>query len=196
MEHPVLQQRDPEMEAEHWSAEVAPVIKKVNEEVSPTEEKSPDNDEVATGKDVPSTETEGGFVMCEIGGEQQSVRVEAPPQKRRVVISVESDETQDYVSGQRGFEDLGQEETEELGFCSECVQGTAMCLSHVCDKRELQVIPTEEGGAAHTINLCKQCYNEKESYKFFQLAAIVTEEGGATHTIKKRATSSSNLRLL
>ena len=42
---------------------------------------------------------------------------------------------------------------------------------------------TEEGGAAQTINLCKQCYNEKESYRFFPLAAIVTEEGGAAHTI-------------
>ena len=61
-------------------------------------------------------------------------------------------------------------------------------------------IVTEEGGAARTMNLCKQCHHEKESYKFFPLAAIVTEESGAAcannAAMKKRATSSSHLRLL
>ena len=40
---------------------------------------------------------EGGFVICEIGGELQPVRVKAPPQKRRAVIRVELAETQNYV---------------------------------------------------------------------------------------------------
>ena len=108
------------------------------------------------------------FVMCEIGAEQQLVRVKAPPQKRRAVIRVESVETQDYVSGQQGLEELGQEETEELGFVPSAVSEPQWAL-HMCDKcREesftffqLVTIVTEVGGAAHTINLCKQCCNER-----------------------------------
>ena len=111
--------RNPEMEAERWCAEVVPAIKEVSEEVLPMEKKSRKFEEVAAGNDVPSTEAEGCFVMCEIGGEQQPVRFKAPPQKRRGVIRVESAETQDCVSGKQWFEDLGQEDTEELGLCSE-----------------------------------------------------------------------------
>ena len=58
-----------------------------------------------------------------VEGEQQPVRVKAPPPKRRAVIRVESAETQDYVSGQQGFEDLGQEEAEELGSVPSAVSG-------------------------------------------------------------------------
>ena len=90
--------RNPEVEAERWSAEVAPAMEEENEEVSSIKQKSQKFKEVATRKDVPSTEEEEGFVMCEVGGEQQLVRVKA--QKRRVVIRLESAETQDYVSGQ------------------------------------------------------------------------------------------------
>ena len=53
--------RNPEMEAERWSAEVEPVIKEVDEEVLPMEEVSRQFEEVVAGKDVPSTEAEGGF---------------------------------------------------------------------------------------------------------------------------------------
>ena len=60
-----------------------PAIKEVSEEVLPMEKKSRKFEEVAAGKDVTSTEAEGCFVMCEIGGEQQPVRSKAPPQKRR-----------------------------------------------------------------------------------------------------------------
>ena len=34
-------------------------------------------------KDVQTSEMEGGYVMCEIGGEQQPVRFKAPPQKKK-----------------------------------------------------------------------------------------------------------------
>ena len=45
----------------------------------------------------PSSEMEGGYVLCEIGGEQQPVRVKAPPQKIRAVIGAESAEAQDRM---------------------------------------------------------------------------------------------------
>ena len=99
--------RNPEMEAERLSAEVTPAKSEDDEKVLPMEEavdcsqESKRIEEVTAGKHAPSTEMEGGFVMCEIGGEQQPVRVKAPPQKRRAVIRVESAETQDYVSGQQ-----------------------------------------------------------------------------------------------
>ena len=44
------------------------------------QERSEKFQEVAQ-KDVPNTETERGFVIFEIEREQQSVRIEAPPQK-------------------------------------------------------------------------------------------------------------------
>ena len=119
--------------------------------------------EVTVVKDVQSTGMEGGYVMCEIGGEQQPVSVKAPPQKRRVVIRVESTEAQDYVSGQQGFEELGQE-VEELSFVPSAGSEPQWAL-HSCDDQcreecfkfsQLAAIVTEEGGAAHTINVCKQ----------------------------------------
>ena len=55
--------RNPEMEAERWSAEIAPAMKVVNEEVSPIEQESKNIEEVAAGKDAPSIEEEGGFVL-------------------------------------------------------------------------------------------------------------------------------------
>ena len=45
-------------------------------------------------------EAEGVIVMCEVE-EQQALRVEALPLKRRVVIRVESEGTQDYVMERR-----------------------------------------------------------------------------------------------
>ena len=45
-------------------------------------------------------EADGGFIMCEVG-EQQAVRVEAQPQKRRAVIRVASEESQDYAMKRR-----------------------------------------------------------------------------------------------
>ena len=54
-----------------------------------------------------STEEEGGFIMCAVE-EQHAVRFEAQPQKRRAVIRVESDETQDYALERRRCGDPGQ----------------------------------------------------------------------------------------
>ena len=51
--------------------------------------------------------------------------------KRRVVIRVESAETQDYVSGQQGFVDLCQEEAEELGLVSSAVSEPEWALHFV-----------------------------------------------------------------
>ena len=53
-----------------------------------------ENEEVAAGKHAPSSEIER---------EHESVRVDVPLQKGRLVIRVESDETVDYVSGRRRF---------------------------------------------------------------------------------------------
>ena len=58
--------RNPEMEAKRLST-VTPVIREVNEKVLPMEEESKNIEQVAAGKDAPSTEMEGGFVMCDIG---------------------------------------------------------------------------------------------------------------------------------
>ena len=70
----------------------------------------------------------GACVMCERGGEQQPVRVKAPPQKRRVVIRVESAETQDCVSGLRGLEELGQEDIgDTASFQAQSVSRDGLC---------------------------------------------------------------------
>ena len=58
--------RNPVMEAERLSAEVTPAIRDVSEKVLPMEDKIED---VAAGKDAPSTHLEEGYVMCEVGGE-------------------------------------------------------------------------------------------------------------------------------
>ena len=70
---------------------------------------------------------------------------------------------------QQWLEELSQEETEELGFVPSAVREPQWAL-HVYENKcreesfkffQLVAIVTEEGGAAHTINLCKQCYNER-----------------------------------
>ena len=69
---------------------------------------------------------------------------------------------------QQGLEELGQEEIEALSFVPSAVSEPQWALQ-MCDNKcreegfeffQLAAIVTEEG-AAHTINLCKQCYNEK-----------------------------------
>ena len=67
------------MEADRCSAEIASV-KELDEQVSPIEAERK-HEEASTRKDASNTEAEGAFKMCEGGGEQQSVRVEAQPQK-------------------------------------------------------------------------------------------------------------------
>ena len=84
------------------------------------------------------------------------------------MIRVESAETQDNVSEQKGLEDLSQEEAEDLGFVPRMVSEPQWALQ-VCDSKcreenftffRFAAVVTEEGGTGHTINLCKLCYNE------------------------------------
>ena len=69
--------------------------------------------EVIPAMQPSSNETDGGFVMCEVG-EQQAARVEVQGPKRRV-IRVESEEAQDYVRERLA---ISQEEADEIGFVS------------------------------------------------------------------------------
>ena len=125
--------------------------------------------EATVVKDVQISELEGSCVMCEFGGEQLAARVKAPSQKIRAVIRAEPAETQDYVSGLQALEELGPEEIEELRFVPSALS-EAQWASHMCDNKcreegfkffQLAATATEQGGAAHTINLCKQCYHER-----------------------------------
>ena len=70
--------------------------------------------------------------MCEVE-EQQAVRVEAQPQKRRAVIRVESEEPQDDALERRRC-GPGQEEVEETGFVPSAVS-EPVCALHLCDKK-------------------------------------------------------------
>ena len=65
-------------------------------------------DEVVPETHPSSNETEGGFMMCEVE-EQRAARVEVQGPKRRVVIRVASEETQDYVRKGPAYEDFSQE---------------------------------------------------------------------------------------
>ena len=68
--------RNPDMKCECLSVEVTPTESEDNEKVLPIEgavdcsQGSTSIEEDTAGKDAPSTEMEGYFVMCEIGGEQ------------------------------------------------------------------------------------------------------------------------------
>ena len=61
-----------------------------------------------------SNETDGGFIMCEVE-EQQAALVEVQGPERRVK-RVESEETQYHVRQRFAYEELSQEEVEEIGF--------------------------------------------------------------------------------
>ena len=106
--------------------------------------------------------------MCELE-EQQAVRVEVQLPKRRAVIRVESEETQHYVPERRCYVDICQEEVEEIGFVpSALIEPLGaihwcnnQCSAHGFKIHQIAAMVTEEGGEAHTINLCKFCYNER-----------------------------------
>ena len=80
------------------------------------------------------------------------------------MVRTESADTQD-VSRQQRLEEIDTEEMEEVRFVPSAVSEPRWVV-HMCDKcneegykiYQLAGIVTE-GGAAHTINLCKQCYN-------------------------------------
>ena len=102
--------RNPDTKADSWSKEASPIA---------TE--STKVEEAAAGKEASSMDAEGGFVMWGVE-EQQAVRVEAWPQKRRAVIRLESEETQDYVMERRSCGYPSQEEVEEIGFVPSAVK--------------------------------------------------------------------------
>ena len=62
-----------------------------------------------------SNEVGSDFVMCEVE-EQQAARVEVQGPKRKAVIRVESEETQDYVRTRFADKNFRQTEVEETGF--------------------------------------------------------------------------------
>ena len=90
--------------------------------------------------------------------------MKAPPQKRIAVIRVESVETQDQVSEPQGPKGI----MEELRFIPSAVSEPRLAL-HMCDNKcnkegfkfyQFAAALVEDGGASHTINLCKSCYSE------------------------------------
>ena len=93
--------------------EAAGKVSWVDEEVSRNPESKGTEETTSVGDDH-NSRMEGEFVVCEhveeIGKEKSPARVEAPPQKRRAVIRVESADTQDYVSEPQGLEEIDVEE--------------------------------------------------------------------------------------
>ena len=78
---------------------------------------------------------------------------------------MDSAETQDYVSEFQGVEERDEEEAKDSSFIPSAVSEPRWTL-HMCEGREegfrfyqLAAIVVEEEGTAHTINLCKQCYD-------------------------------------
>ena len=102
----------------------------------------------------------------EVDGEvlqEESVEIRSP---KRKVIRVESGETQDHV---RETLAITQEEAEEICFVPSALSEPRRPI-YWCDNRcsekavrrwRIASMVVEEGGAAHTINLCQQCCNEK-----------------------------------
>ena len=86
---------------------------------------------------------------------EERVDIQSP---KRKVIRVESEETSNYM---RETLASSQEEAEEMGFVPSALgaRGATCWCDNRC--RENAVRYVEEGGEAHTINLCQQCYNEK-----------------------------------
>ena len=99
-----------------------------------------------------------GEVPQEEGAEIQS--------SKRKVIRVESEETQDNVCETLA---ISQEEAEDTGFVSSAL-GEPRGPFYWCDNRciekavrywQIASMVVEEGGEAHTINLCQQCFNDQ-----------------------------------
>ena len=118
--------------------------------------KSKGTDETVAVGDGRSSEMEGDFLLCEVGGhpknteeEQRPLQDKAPPQKRRAVTRVESADTQDDVSAPWWIEEENDEEMEELSFIPSAVSEKL----HICDDK-----------------------SREEGFKFYQLVATVTEE--------------------
>ena len=97
--------------------------------------------------------------------DEMEVDVDAPQgdsvetqSSKRMVIRVESEETQDYV---RGMLAISQEEAEELAFEPSALSKSRRSI-YFCDNRcsekavrywQFASVVVEEGGEAHTVNL-------------------------------------------
>ena len=94
--------------------------------------------------------------------------------KRRAVVRVESAETQDCVSAlplasylDQKVEVEDEKNIEELSSVPSAVSEPRWAL-HMCDNKcgtegfrflEMAAVVSEDSGAAHTINFCRECYN-------------------------------------
>ena len=85
------------------------------------------------------------------------------------MILVESKATQDYVRKRFTYEDLSQNEVNEIGRVPSALsepRGAThrrdnQCSEHAFRFNQIGAMVTEEGGEAHAINVCKLCYNER-----------------------------------
>ena len=89
--------------------------------------------------------------------EQQAARVEVQGPKRRTMIRVGSEETQDYVRQKFTFEDFSQEDVNEISFMpsasSEPRGAIHWCDNQCSEQGFIAAMVTEESGEAHTINV-------------------------------------------
>ena len=82
------------------------------------------------------------------------------------MIRAESEETQDYVCGMLA---ISREEAEELAFVPSALsehRGSIYFCDNRCSEKAVRYwqfasVVVEEGGEAHTIDLCQQCHNEQ-----------------------------------
>ena len=91
-------------------------------------------------------------ILMNLGMNVVPARIKGSPWKRRVVIRVESAETQEYVSEHQGLEEVDVEEMVELNFIPSTVS------------EELRILHTYD----------KECSDK--GFKFYQLAAVVCQK--------------------
>ena len=101
----------------------------------------------------------------EVDGEvpqEASAEIQSP---KRKVIRVESEETQDHVCETLT---ISQEEAEEMGFVPSALsepRGPIYWCDNRCSENALRywqfASVVDEGGEAHTVNLCQQCCKEQ-----------------------------------
>ena len=92
-------------------------------------------------------------------------KAEGCSQESKRIQDVTQDTPCTEIGGGKGLRNLV---TEGLGFLPSAVS-EPQCALYTCDNKcreesfkffQLVAVVTEEGGAAHTIDMCKQCYNE------------------------------------
>ena len=99
--------------------------------------------------------------QMEVDGEvpkEESAEMQSP---KRKVIRVDSEETQDYVCETLA---IGQEEAEEIGFVPSALsepRGPIRWCVNRCSEKPSDTGRLRQWLLAHTISLCRQCYNEQ-----------------------------------